>query len=137
MRATIRSTQRIVSMGLISGSDGRFARLVRSAGIPCGYPRSSHRAAMLEGMEATAAVTDATGDEAPAPRPAPARPPRTAPDARLALDHVVAALDGGEARTGQAAMCDAVASAIAERRHLLVQAGTGTGKSLAYLVPAV
>jgi ATP-dependent DNA helicase DinG len=34
-------------------------------------------------------------------------------------------------------MAQAVAAAIDERRHLIVQAGTGTGKSLAYLVPTV
>ncbi len=34
-------------------------------------------------------------------------------------------------------MAEAVAEAMAERRHLLVQAGTGTGKSLGYLVPAL
>ncbi len=34
-------------------------------------------------------------------------------------------------------MANAVAHAIAERRHLVVEAGTGTGKSLAYLVPAI
>ncbi|MBP6136457.1 MAG: DEAD/DEAH box helicase, partial [Candidatus Microthrix sp.] len=34
-------------------------------------------------------------------------------------------------------MAQAVAKAIADERHLVVQAGTGTGKSLAYLVPAV
>src|SRR3954447_2391510 len=34
-------------------------------------------------------------------------------------------------------MADAVGSALADGRHLLVQAGTGTGKSLAYLVPAL
>ncbi len=44
---------------------------------------------------------------------------------------------GGEDRPGQRAMAEAVASALAERRPLVVQAGTGTGKSLAYLVPAV
>jgi len=43
---------------------------------------------------------------------------------------------GGERRAGQEQMADAVAGAIAGRRHLVVQAGTGTGKSLAYLVPA-
>jgi ATP-dependent DNA helicase DinG len=35
------------------------------------------------------------------------------------------------------AMAEAVAQAIDEHRHLIVQAGTGTGKSLAYLVPAL
>src|SRR5262245_39227852 len=34
-------------------------------------------------------------------------------------------------------MAGAVAAAVADGRHLLVQAGTGTGKSLAYLVPAL
>jgi ATP-dependent DNA helicase DinG len=34
-------------------------------------------------------------------------------------------------------MAEAVANALADRHHLLVQAGTGTGKSLAYLVPAL
>src|SRR4051794_41683558 len=34
-------------------------------------------------------------------------------------------------------MAEAVADAMAEERHLLVQAGTGTGKSLAYLVPSL
>ena len=44
---------------------------------------------------------------------------------------------GGEERPGQRQMAEAVAGAIERGRHLLVQAGTGTGKSLAYLVPAV
>ncbi|AIG64605.1 ATP-dependent helicase [Corynebacterium atypicum] len=44
---------------------------------------------------------------------------------------------GGARRDGQVAMADAVAHAIDARRHLAVQAGTGTGKSLAYLVPAL
>jgi len=43
---------------------------------------------------------------------------------------------GGEARAGQAEMARAVADGVAAHRHLVVQAGTGTGKSLAYLVPA-
>ena len=44
---------------------------------------------------------------------------------------------GGEDRPGQRAMAEAVARAIDEGSHLVVQAGTGTGKSLAYLLPAV
>ena len=39
-------------------------------------------------------------------------------------------------RPGQLAMASAVADALEERHHLLVEAGTGTGKTLAYLVPA-
>ena len=44
---------------------------------------------------------------------------------------------GGEARPGQREMADAVRLGIAERKHVAVQAGTGTGKTLAYLVPAI
>lgn len=42
-----------------------------------------------------------------------------------------------EYREGQIRMADAVAAALAEKRHLIVEAGTGTGKTLAYLVPAI
>ncbi|MDY6996922.1 MAG: ATP-dependent DNA helicase [Actinomycetota bacterium] len=52
------------------------------------------------------------------------------------LDTAVAAL-GGARRDGQIAMAEAVAHAFASGEHLAVQAGTGTGKSLAYLVPAI
>ncbi len=55
---------------------------------------------------------------------------------RKALDAAVAAI-GGKPRDGQIAMAEAVANALSDRHHLLVQAGTGTGKSLAYLVPAL
>jgi len=44
---------------------------------------------------------------------------------------------GGSDRPGQVEMAHAVEHAIKSDEHLLVQAGTGTGKSLAYLVPAV
>jgi len=52
------------------------------------------------------------------------------------LDAVVERL-GGERREGQHAMARAAANAFSSGRHLLVQAGTGTGKSLGYLVPAL
>ena len=42
-----------------------------------------------------------------------------------------------EYRPGQVQMAEAVLRAFEERRHLIVEAGTGTGKTLAYLVPAV
>ena len=42
-----------------------------------------------------------------------------------------------EFRQGQLEMAEAVESALAERRHLIVEAGTGTGKTLAYLIPAI
>ncbi|MGW5312454.1 ATP-dependent DNA helicase [Nocardia thailandica] len=44
---------------------------------------------------------------------------------------------GGTERTGQTAMATAVDHAIDTKEHLAVQAGTGTGKSLAYLVPSL
>ena len=58
-------------------------------------------------------------------------------DTGQSLARVVADLPRGESREGQTRMADAVARAITDRRHLVVQAGTGTGKSLAYLVPVV
>ncbi|CAN5879484.1 ATP-dependent helicase DinG [soil metagenome] len=54
-----------------------------------------------------------------------------------ALATLAAATPGGERRAPQDEMATAVASAIDDRRHLLAQAGTGTGKSWAYLVPAI
>lgn len=55
---------------------------------------------------------------------------------RSALDVAVEAI-GGSPRSGQIEMAEAVANALNDRHHLLVQAGTGTGKSLAYLIPAL
>ena len=52
------------------------------------------------------------------------------------LATAVAALGGAE-RPGQVQMAEAVAKAFADGEHLAVQAGTGTGKSLAYLIPAI
>jgi ATP-dependent DNA helicase DinG len=62
------------------------------------------------------------------------KPTPTVPDLLAAA---VGAVPGGARRPGQQAMADAVADAAASGEHLLVQAGTGTGKSLAYLVPAL
>ncbi|NYE46390.1 ATP-dependent DNA helicase DinG [Spinactinospora alkalitolerans] len=58
------------------------------------------------------------------------------PDVDELLDAAVRAL-GGARRDGQVAMAQAVDAAIDIEEHLVVQAGTGTGKSLAYLVPAI
>lgn len=52
------------------------------------------------------------------------------------MDAAVTAI-GGAPRQGQQSMAEAVDLAMSGGRHLLVQAGTGTGKSLAYLVPAI
>jgi ATP-dependent DNA helicase DinG len=50
------------------------------------------------------------------------------------LSHI---LPGWEHRVGQLAMAEAVEDALEGERHLFVEAGTGTGKTLAYLVPAI
>jgi ATP-dependent DNA helicase DinG len=50
---------------------------------------------------------------------------------------IAARLGNYESRPQQLQMADAVAAAIANRRHLMVEAGTGVGKSFAYLVPAI
>ncbi|MGW2094384.1 ATP-dependent DNA helicase [Promicromonospora sukumoe] len=58
------------------------------------------------------------------------------PEVEELLDLAVGQLGGGR-RDGQHQMAVAVGEAIDKGEHLLVQAGTGTGKSLGYLVPAV
>ncbi|MFN8148449.1 MAG: ATP-dependent DNA helicase [Candidatus Nanopelagicales bacterium] len=69
--------------------------------------------------------------------PAETADPAADPSAvAAALAAAVEAL-GGEHRPGQVEMAEAVAATLSGAGHLLVQAGTGTGKSLAYLVPAV
>jgi ATP-dependent DNA helicase DinG len=53
------------------------------------------------------------------------------------LESVTSALPAGEDRPGQRQMAAAIASTIAAKRHLIVEAGTGTGKTLAYLIPVI
>jgi ATP-dependent DNA helicase DinG len=60
-----------------------------------------------------------------------------ADDVRAALARVTGALPAAEDRPGQLQMAEAVAAAITTKRHLVVEAGTGTGKTMGYLVPAV
>jgi ATP-dependent DNA helicase DinG len=74
--------------------------------------------------------TEAAPDSAPAPALA------DLPSVTELLAAAVAGIGGAE-RPGQVAMAEAVEHAIASGEHLAVQAGTGTGKSLAYLVPAI
>ncbi|MDQ3351398.1 MAG: hypothetical protein M3501_05490, partial [Actinomycetota bacterium] len=52
------------------------------------------------------------------------------------LAKVTGALEHAEERPGQHEMAITAARALSEGRHAVIQAGTGTGKSLAYLVPA-
>ncbi|GAA0539189.1 ATP-dependent DNA helicase DinG [Saccharopolyspora subtropica] len=68
--------------------------------------------------------------------PSVAKPKRDIPDLSTLLGIAIEAV-GGVPREGQARMAEAVARSIATGEHLAVQAGTGTGKSLAYLVPAI
>lgn len=65
-----------------------------------------------------------------------ARPEVQAGPVAALLGAAVSAL-GGATRDGQVQMAEEVGRAFAEEQHLLVQAGTGTGKSLAYLVPSL
>jgi ATP-dependent DNA helicase DinG len=64
------------------------------------------------------------------------KPPKGTPGVAALLAAAVTGIGGAE-RPGQVAMAEAVHRAIETGEHLAVQAGTGTGKSLAYLVPAV
>lgn len=64
--------------------------------------------------------------------------PGLAEASAIALEEACGALPGGgERRPGQEAMARRVAEAIDSGAHLMVRAGTGTGKSMAYLVPAI
>ena len=58
------------------------------------------------------------------------------PEVPVLLAAAVAGIGGAE-RPGQVAMAEAVEKSLRSGGHLAVQAGTGTGKSLAYLVPAL
>jgi ATP-dependent DNA helicase DinG len=78
----------------------------------------------------------ADADELPAERVTVRTEVTADPPAESLLDAAVAAV-GGVPRGGQQAMVQAVTASLASGDHLLVQAGTGTGKSLGYLVPAV
>jgi ATP-dependent DNA helicase DinG len=66
-------------------------------------------------------------------------PDTASPPTSRVRDVLAAAVEalGGQERPGQIQMADAVARAMTAHEHLLVQAGTGTGKSLGYLVPAL
>jgi ATP-dependent DNA helicase DinG len=75
-------------------------------------------------------------DVPPGEKPAQLKPEAAAlPQTSVLLAAAVAGIGGAE-RPGQVAMAEAVEHSIRSGEHLAVQAGTGTGKSLAYLVPA-
>jgi len=83
------------------------------------------------GFDPTGGAPDELGHLAFAPVSWPALEEVIGPGGRLA-----AALPGYERRTGQETMMRAVATALERHETLMVEAGTGTGKSLAYLLPA-
>jgi ATP-dependent DNA helicase DinG len=76
-------------------------------------------------------ASDAVADE-----PAPKRESGAVASLSTLMAVAVEAVGGSE-RAGQTAMAEAVEHSIRTGEHLAVQAGTGTGKSLAYLVPAI
>lgn len=65
------------------------------------------------------------------------RPDPAADRAVRALQDLVKTRPGGEVRPQQQTMVEHVAEAFASSKHLVVQAGTGVGKSYGYLVPAI
>jgi len=105
---------------------GHFASQVRLSGVGCGNWTDSFKAEVFRGEK----------------RELPAHADCTP----LPLERVAAHLlpggtfsrlmPGYESRLGQVEMLKAVARAFNEGRHLVVEAGTGVGKSLAYLIPA-
>jgi ATP-dependent DNA helicase DinG len=87
--------------------------------------------------ELTDELVDEPADESASSSGSADRARQAGDDAVEALAKVTAGMANGEQRSEQQEMCRAVGEAIVTGTHLVVQAGTGTGKSLAYLVPAV
>lgn len=71
------------------------------------------------------------------PKPEPEDRPLTALDVLGPEGHIARRLPKYEHRSEQLVMAQAVERAIADRQHLIVEAGTGVGKSFAYLIPAI
>jgi ATP-dependent DNA helicase DinG len=106
---------------------------VRSAGTD----RAGWRGGAARVTAATGSVLSVPPTDELAPARDESRPLDGAdlPDTRLLLAAAVAGIGGAE-RPGQVTMAEAVEQSLRDGGHLAVQAGTGTGKSLAYLVPA-
>ena len=99
--------------------------------------RARRRGGAARVTAATGSVLSVPPTDELAPARDESRPPDGAdlPDTRLLLAAAVAGIGGAE-RPGQVTMAEAVEQSLRDGGHLAVQAGTGTGKSLAYLVPA-
>ncbi|MBB5964994.1 ATP-dependent DNA helicase DinG [Planomonospora venezuelensis] len=93
--------------------------------------------AAVDAVSMDARTEDASAEDAPAERPARTKASGAdLPPVDELLGAAVQAV-GGVERPGQVAMARAVQQSIDSGDHLAVQAGTGTGKSLAYLVPSI
>ena len=99
-------------------------------GVP-GSPNGMGAATAAQGVS-TAAPEDSRADD-------PDNPGNSGDSGRRALGVLAAAVDrlGAAPRPGQVEMAARVSEALGTQAHLLVQAGTGTGKSLGYLVPVM
>ena len=99
-------------------------------GVP-GSPNGMGAATAAQGVS-TAAPEDSRADD-------PDNPSDSGDSGRRALGVLAAAVDrlGAAPRPGQVEMAARVSEALDDQAHLLVQAGTGTGKSLGYLVPVM
>ena len=99
--------------------------------------RARRRGGAARVTAATGSVLSVPPTDELAPARDESRPPDGGdlPDTRLLLAAAVAGIGGAE-RPGQVTMAEAVEQSLRDGGHLAVQAGTGTGKSLAYLVPA-
>jgi ATP-dependent DNA helicase DinG len=105
---------------------GHFAARVRASGVGCGTWTETFKA---DGVRSERRTLPAHSDCTPLPVERVA--------AHLLPGGTFARLmPGYESRSGQVEMLKAVARALNEGRHLVVEAGTGVGKSLAYLIPA-
>ncbi|MEV4759075.1 ATP-dependent DNA helicase [Micromonospora sp. NPDC049559] len=85
----------------------------------------------------TTASSPSATTAAPKPKSDGRRRRGARPSGAELLAAAVGSVPGGAARPGQQRMTAAIEESIARGEHLLVQAGTGTGKSLAYLAPAL
>ncbi len=96
------------------------------------HHRGPKRVPIFAGLAQAAAQEDETPATRPADLPHPLESPAFfGPDGPLAR-----ILPAYEYRVSQQAMAEVVAEALTRGEHLMVEAGTGTGKSLAYLLPA-
>jgi ATP-dependent DNA helicase DinG len=100
-------------------------------------PVTVRRLSLRHGSVPGVAPGEELAQAGPRPGAAPAKvDPRALPPVPDLLAAAVEGIGGAE-RPGQVAMAEAVERSLRSGEHLAVQAGTGTGKSLAYLVPAV